>query len=169
MVSQLAPDTFTEIVRRIRSVANPRKIVLFGGRARGEHRPESDIDLLVIEDSPSAASSAPDPFVCRSGGPGDQCGHGSCCLHACRSGGWPGRKRGVRNHRLAPRERCCMKGEKSDRDVALAWLLRRTISLRNVTMNDMPTTTVLKISACGFNESWLRDKNPRGSKRLGFG
>ena len=52
MVSQLGPETFTEIVRRIRSVANPRKIVLFGSRARGEHRPDSDIDLLVIEDSP---------------------------------------------------------------------------------------------------------------------
>ena len=52
MVSQPGPETFTEIVRRIRSVANPRKIVLFGSRARGEHRPDSDVDLLVIEDSP---------------------------------------------------------------------------------------------------------------------
>ena len=34
MVSQLGPDTFTEIVRRIRSVADPRKIVLFGSRAQ---------------------------------------------------------------------------------------------------------------------------------------
>jgi uncharacterized protein len=51
MVSPLGPDTFAEIVRRIRSVANPRKIVLFGSRARGEHRPDSDIDLLVIGES----------------------------------------------------------------------------------------------------------------------
>ncbi len=51
MVSQVASDVFAEIVRRIRAVANPRKIVLFGSRARGEHRPQSDIDLLVIEDS----------------------------------------------------------------------------------------------------------------------
>ena len=51
MVSRLDPETFTEIVRRIRSVANPRKIVLFGSRARGEHRSNSDIDLLVIEES----------------------------------------------------------------------------------------------------------------------
>jgi predicted nucleotidyltransferase len=42
----------SDIVLRIRSVANPRKIVLFGSRARGDHRPDSDIDLLVIEDSP---------------------------------------------------------------------------------------------------------------------
>lgn len=52
MVRQLGPETFTGIVRRIRSVANPRRIVLFRSRARGEHRPDSDIDLLVIEDSP---------------------------------------------------------------------------------------------------------------------
>ena len=52
MVSQIGPETFAEIVRRIRSVTKPRKIVLFGSRARGEHRPNSNIDLLVIEDSP---------------------------------------------------------------------------------------------------------------------
>jgi uncharacterized protein len=52
MISEPGPDTFVAIVQRIRSVANPHKIVLFGSRARGEHRPDSDIDLLVIEDSP---------------------------------------------------------------------------------------------------------------------
>ena len=52
MVSQFAPEMLVEIVRRIRSVANPQEIVLFGSRARGDHRPDSDIDLLVIEDSP---------------------------------------------------------------------------------------------------------------------
>ncbi len=51
MVSQVGPETYAEIVRRIRAVARPRKIVLFGSRARGDHRPDSDIDLLVIEDS----------------------------------------------------------------------------------------------------------------------
>ncbi len=51
MVSRVDSNTFSEIVRRIRAVADPRKIVLFGSRARGDHRPDSDIDLLVIEDS----------------------------------------------------------------------------------------------------------------------
>jgi predicted nucleotidyltransferase len=51
MVSPVGADVFPEIVRRIRAVANPRKIVLFGSRARGQERPQSDIDLLVIEDS----------------------------------------------------------------------------------------------------------------------
>src|SRR5271157_5952616 len=50
-VASLDQQIISDIVDRIRSVANPRKIVLFGSRARGDHRPDSDIDLLVIEDS----------------------------------------------------------------------------------------------------------------------
>lgn len=42
-----------EIVRRIVEIARPDKIILFGSRARGEARPESDLDLLVIVDSPA--------------------------------------------------------------------------------------------------------------------
>jgi predicted nucleotidyltransferase len=49
---ELDPGVVSEIVERIRRVANPRRIVLFGSRARGDHGPTSDIDLLVIEDSP---------------------------------------------------------------------------------------------------------------------
>ncbi len=40
-----------EVVRRIKAVGSPRKIVLFGSRARGDNRPDSDLDLLVIEES----------------------------------------------------------------------------------------------------------------------
>jgi predicted nucleotidyltransferase len=32
-------------------VGSPRRIVLFGSRARGDARPDSDLDLLVIEES----------------------------------------------------------------------------------------------------------------------
>jgi len=39
-----------EIVRRIRSVSTPRRIVVFGSAAKGVLTPDSDIDLLVIED-----------------------------------------------------------------------------------------------------------------------
>jgi uncharacterized protein len=39
------------IVRRIVETAQPDKIILFGSRARGDARPESDIDLLVIQES----------------------------------------------------------------------------------------------------------------------
>jgi predicted nucleotidyltransferase len=40
-----------EIVQRVRAVAEPRRLILFGSRARGEERPDSDFDLLVIQDS----------------------------------------------------------------------------------------------------------------------
>lgn len=40
-----------EVVRRIRAVGDPERIVLFGSRARGEARPESDLDLLIVEPS----------------------------------------------------------------------------------------------------------------------
>jgi uncharacterized protein len=49
--TDLDPAIFPKIVERIRRVSKPRRIVLFGSRARGDHRPNSDIDILVIEDS----------------------------------------------------------------------------------------------------------------------
>jgi predicted nucleotidyltransferase len=39
-------DLLVEMVRRIRQVDDPIKIVLFGSRARGDARPDSDIDIL---------------------------------------------------------------------------------------------------------------------------
>lgn len=39
-----------EIVRYVREVASPRKIVLFGSRARGDGDENSDYDLLVVKD-----------------------------------------------------------------------------------------------------------------------
>ena len=40
-----------EIVRRIREVGAPQRIVLFGSHARGTARPDSDLDLLIVEES----------------------------------------------------------------------------------------------------------------------
>jgi uncharacterized protein len=43
-------DLLKEITRRIREVSDPEQIILFGSRARGDARPDSDVDLLVIKD-----------------------------------------------------------------------------------------------------------------------
>jgi predicted nucleotidyltransferase len=38
-----------EVVRRIIEVAQPEQVILFGSAARGQLRPDSDFDLLVIK------------------------------------------------------------------------------------------------------------------------
>jgi uncharacterized protein len=39
-----------EIVARIRSASSPRRILIFGSAARGHFTPDSDIDVLVLEE-----------------------------------------------------------------------------------------------------------------------
>jgi len=43
-----------EIVRRLVEAVDPDRIILFGSRARGDARPDSDVDLLVVRDSQEA-------------------------------------------------------------------------------------------------------------------
>jgi predicted nucleotidyltransferase len=38
------------MIERIRAACDPRRIVLFGSRARGQTGPDSDVDLLVVLD-----------------------------------------------------------------------------------------------------------------------
>lgn len=52
------PALLAEIVSRIRSVIEPRRIVLFGSRARGTGGPTSDVDLLVVVDDGVHRSNA---------------------------------------------------------------------------------------------------------------
>ncbi len=48
---QLDAELRAAIVQRIVGALAPEKILLFGSRARQTHRPDSDIDLLVIKES----------------------------------------------------------------------------------------------------------------------
>ena len=48
----MTDDLLAEIIRRAVEVAQPEKIILFGSRARGGARPDSDVDLLVIKSTP---------------------------------------------------------------------------------------------------------------------
>ncbi len=47
----LSDDVINEVVNRVKRVANPQKIILFGSYARGRATSESDLDLLVISES----------------------------------------------------------------------------------------------------------------------
>ena len=49
----IADSVKTEIVRRILGVATPARIILFGSGATGTMTPDSDIDLLIVEDVPT--------------------------------------------------------------------------------------------------------------------
>lgn len=46
-----APDHLIALMtQRLAAQFNPQRIVLFGSRARGDARPDSDVDLLVVLD-----------------------------------------------------------------------------------------------------------------------
>lgn len=50
--TRIPEEVVRELVRRIAEGFNPWRIILFGSHATGNPGPESDIDLLVIMDTP---------------------------------------------------------------------------------------------------------------------
>jgi predicted nucleotidyltransferase len=42
-------ELIDEVTRRLAAAAPGSKVILFGSRSRGEERPNSDVDLLVIQ------------------------------------------------------------------------------------------------------------------------
>jgi predicted nucleotidyltransferase len=51
-IHQVTEDDIQEMARRIVAEVNPIKVILFGSRAQGAVRPDSDVDLLVIQRDP---------------------------------------------------------------------------------------------------------------------
>ena len=52
------PDrTALELAKAVQSAVAPDTVILFGSRARGDHRPDSDVDLLIISESGAAAAT----------------------------------------------------------------------------------------------------------------
>ena len=49
---QVTDDLLNKMVRAIVAEVAPEQIILFGSRARGDAREDSDVDLLVIESAP---------------------------------------------------------------------------------------------------------------------
>jgi predicted nucleotidyltransferase len=56
-MSQIIVDetVLNEIVQRLVDAVDPDRIILFGSRARGDARADSDVDLLIIKDSAEPA------------------------------------------------------------------------------------------------------------------
>ena len=50
-MSSVNTGIIEDIVRRVVDTAQPEKVILFGSRARGDFRRDSDFDLLVIKES----------------------------------------------------------------------------------------------------------------------
>lgn len=49
--AMLTEKTLKDVVNRILSVGSPLKIVLFGSHARGDAAIDSDLDVLIVEES----------------------------------------------------------------------------------------------------------------------
>ena len=51
-IPMLTPELLEQMTEAIVQAVAPEQIVLFGSRAKGSERPDSDIDLLIVEAEP---------------------------------------------------------------------------------------------------------------------
>lgn len=51
MAERSTESEIRRIVRKLRSEYAPQRIILFGSRAHGAARPDSDIDLLIVKET----------------------------------------------------------------------------------------------------------------------
>ena len=50
-IPEVTEDLLQQIVQRIVRTVGPERVILFGSHARGDPRPRSDLDILVIMES----------------------------------------------------------------------------------------------------------------------
>lgn len=55
-ITSISGETLDELVRRLVEGMQPEQIILFGSRAYGDSRPESDLDIMVIVPASSEPS-----------------------------------------------------------------------------------------------------------------
>ena len=51
-MTRVTGDLLDRMVQTIVDEVDPEQVILFGSRARGDHRDDSDIDLIVVEAEP---------------------------------------------------------------------------------------------------------------------
>lgn len=51
-MTQVTSDILDRMVRAIVDEVDPEQVILFGSRGRGDHRDDSDVDLIVVEAEP---------------------------------------------------------------------------------------------------------------------
>lgn len=52
---KLAQETLQKMVEVIVREVDPQTVILFGSHARGDARPDSDVDLMIVEQQPFSA------------------------------------------------------------------------------------------------------------------
>ena len=59
----ISRQTIDEMVKKIAQRFNPERIILFGSYARGEATEDSDLDLLVVSQSPGPRGRRSAPII----------------------------------------------------------------------------------------------------------